>query len=177
MEIITLILLSLALAWTVGMFAKAAFMAFPKTLKAAGEPNLIGAFIFAVPCDSAFETTPTTVEVGLLACPDDLGVQLELNYVGFRANTIPVDSAGTGTILGDLEFIDDSDSDSVTNLKAAYDFEAATALVNNTVWSGAQVLDPGDAINMEIASDGTHNTAAEGAALIVMGRILAKNAL
>lgn len=140
-----------------------------------GDPNVLGTFLFMVPMDACFETTPTQVEVPILACPDDLGVQLALEYVGFRANTLPIDSAGTGTILGDLEHIDDSDSDAVSNLVADYNFEGGTALVNNTVFVGWKVLDPGDAVNFEIKSDGTNNTASEGAGCVVMGKILAKS--
>ena len=125
-----------------------------------------------VPSDAAFETTPTAVEVGLLACPDGVNMQIELLSVGFRANTIPVDSAGTGTILVDIEFIDDSDSDTVTNLVAAFDVEAATVLVYNEVFRGSQIMDPGDVINAEVSSDGTHNTAAEGSSWILEYRVL-----
>lgn len=145
---------------------------------AAGDPNVLGTFCFAVPCDSAFETTPTTVEVGLLGCPTGLGVQMELQYVGFRSNTLPIDSAGTGTILCDIEWIDDSAADAVTNLNStavSLEADAMTALVVREVWSGSKILDPGDAINAEITSDGTGNTASEGAAFIVMGRILSKS--
>ena len=124
-----------------------------------------------IPTDAALETTPTAVEVGLLACPDGVNCQIELLSVGFRANTIPVDSAGTGTILVDIEFIDDTD-DSVTAIVSAYDVEAATALVYNEVFRGSQIMDAGDVINAQISSDGTHNTASEGAAWIVEYRVL-----
>ena len=128
-----------------------------------------------IPTDAALETTPTAVEVGLLACPDNVNMQIELLSVGFRTNTLPVDSAGTGTILVDIEFIDDSAADAVTVLQAAYDVEAATVLVYNEVWRGSQIMDAGDVINAEISSDGTHNTASEGAAWIVEYRVLRRS--
>lgn len=128
--------------------------------------------LIVVPFDAAMETTPTVVEVTLLACPDGANMRIELLSIGFRCNTLPVDSAGTGTVLVDIEHIDDSDSDSVSNIRAAYDLEAATVLVYNKVWSGSQILDPGDAINAEIASDGTLNTASEGGAFVVEYRVL-----
>ena len=137
-----------------------------------GDANALGTFLYMVPCDAAFETTPTIAELGLAACPDDLGVQLALQYIGWRANTLPVD--GTNVVTADIEFIDDSDSDTVTNLVAAYNFLAAgpnTALVNNTVFVGWQILDPGDVVNAEFAIT-TPDTASEGAAFVVMGKIL-----
>lgn len=138
----------------------------------AGDPNVIGAFINTVPIDGALETTPTLVEACLLACPDDLGVQLLLEYVGFTAVVLPID-AGVA-IEVDIEWVDDSNSDTVTNLKADYDMQLATARVNNTVWVGSQILDPGDVINAEF-DVATPTTASEGAALIVMGKVLKKS--
>ncbi|KKN83853.1 hypothetical protein LCGC14_0295060 [marine sediment metagenome] len=128
--------------------------------------------IVVVPLDAALETTPTVVEVALLGCPVGANMQIELLSVGFRTNTLPVDSAGTGTILVDIEFIDSSGSPDVSNLLANYDVEAATVLIYNSVWRGSQIMEAGDVINAEVASDGTHNTASEGAALIVEYRVL-----
>jgi hypothetical protein len=139
-----------------------------------GDPNLIGAFCYIVPADELFETTPTSVELCLAACPDDLGYQLELNYIGFRANTLPVDAADA--VTADIEWIDDSAADAVANLVAAYNFLAAnnTVLINNTVWQGSQILDPGDVVNVESGVT-TPTTASEGAAFVVAGRILNKS--
>lgn len=139
---------------------------------AGNDPNVIGAFSYVVPCDAALETTPTAVELVLAVCPDDLGYQMVLEYVGFRANTLPVD-AGVNVEV-DIEFIDDSDSDTVTTLKADYNMQTATALINNTVWQGSQVMDPGDVINAEF-DVATPTTASEGAGFVVAGRIIKKS--
>lgn len=126
--------------------------------------------LIVVPIDAAMETTPTISEVGLLGCPDGANMQLELLSVGFRANTLPIDAANN--VAFDLEFIDDSDTDSVTDLLAsAYDMTAATVLVYNQVYRGSQILDAGDAINVEFDVT-TPTTASEGACLIVEYRVL-----
>ena len=127
--------------------------------------------VITVPIDAALETTPTIGEVTLLACPDGANMQLELLSVGFRANTLPVD--GSAAVTFDLEWVDDSNSDTVANLLAAYNMLAAgsTVLVYNKVWRGSQILDPGDAVNAEF-SVATPDTASEGAALIVEYRVL-----
>lgn len=127
--------------------------------------------IAVIPCDSAFETTPTTVEVCLLACPDNANYQMELLGIGFTAVVLPVD--GSNVVEADIEFVDDSDSDTVTNLVDAYNFLAAgpnTARVYNQVFRGKQILDPGDTVNAEMHTT-TPDTASEGAAFIVEYRI------
>lgn len=125
--------------------------------------------IAVIPCDAALETTPTVGELLLLACPDDLGMQLEMIYIGFRANTLPVD--GSNDVHVDIEFIDDSGGDGITVLQTAYDLEDdTTVLINNTVWVGSQILDPGDVVNAEF--DVTDpDTASEGAGFIVAFRV------
>lgn len=125
--------------------------------------------VLVIPCDAALEQTPTINELGLLGCPDGAGFQLEMLYVGFRANTLPVD--GTNDVHMDLEFIDDSASSVTDLLAAAYDMEDdPTVLIMNTVWQGSQILDPGDVINAEF--DVTDpDTASEGAAFIVAFRV------
>lgn len=127
--------------------------------------------ILVVPIDAALEQTPTATEATLLAVPVGVNMQLELLSVGFRANTLPIDAAAAVTF--DLEWIDDSNSDAVTNLAAAYSMLAAnaTALVYNQVWRGSQILDAGDAVNAEFTV-ATPTTASEGAALIVEYRVL-----
>ncbi len=127
--------------------------------------------ILVIPIDAALEQNPTISEVTLLVCPDGANMQLELLSVGFRANTLPVD-AGDPVNL-DLEFINDSDSDSVNSIGTDdYDMLAAgsTVLVYNQVFRGSQILDPGDAINAEFTVS-TPTTASEGAALIVEYRV------
>lgn len=136
---------------------------------AKGDPNIVGVVHYVVPCDAALETTPTATEVLLAACPDGAGYQLELRRIGFSAVTVPVD--GTNVVTVDIEWVDDSAADAVANLKAAYDLEAATARVYNTVWEGSQILDPGDTVNAEFTVT-TPDTASEGAGFIVDARIL-----
>ncbi len=122
-----------------------------------------------IPVDAAMEQTPTITDVCLLACPDGVNMKLELLSVSFRANTLPADG---GDVDIDLEFIDDSDSSSVTDLVTDYDAKTAIVLIVNEVFRGSQVLDPGDVINAEFTTDGGLTTASEGAALIVEFRVL-----
>lgn len=139
----------------------------------AGEPQTDIALAI-VPIDAALETTPTVTEACLLACPKGVNLQIELLSVGFRANTLPVD--GGNDVHVDIEFIDDSDGDSVTDLEENYDMLAAgsTVLVYNEVWRGSQIMDPGDVINAEFTV-ATPDTASEGAALIVEYRVLKRS--
>lgn len=127
--------------------------------------------LLVVPIDAALETTPTATEVCLLACPDNVNMQIELLSVGFRANTLPVDASNAVTL--DVEFIDDSDSDGVTNIVTAYNMLAAnaTVLIYNQAWRGSQIMDAGDVINAEFTVT-TPDTASEGAALVVEYRVL-----
>ncbi len=130
--------------------------------------------IIVVPCDAAMETTPTISELCLLACPDGAGYQMALLGVGFRTNTKPADASHDVHV--DIEFIDDSDSDSVTDLKTDYDLEDdTTVLIYNEVWRGYQVMDPGDVINAEFTVT-TPETASEGAAFIVEYKIIQRSA-
>ena len=124
--------------------------------------------ILVVPGDAALETTPTILEACLLACPTGANMQMEILSVGYRANTNVVD-AGTTTV--DIEFIDDSNSDAVSNLGVAFDLTGATVLVYNEVWRGSQILDAGDVVNAEFTTDGSLSTASEGAAFIVEYRV------
>ncbi len=131
--------------------------------------------VAVIPIDAALEVSPTAIDVCLLACPDNVNMQIELLSVGFRANILPIDP---GDPVGvDLEFIDDTD-DSVTNLVSAFSFLAAnvTVLIYNSVWRGSQILNPGDVINAEFADTvSTPGTASEGAALIVEYRVLKRS--
>lgn len=123
-----------------------------------------------VPCDAALEQTPTVTELCLLVCPDDANIQLELLGIGWRANTLPADSSNDVHV--DIEFIDDSDSDSVTTIVTAYDLEDdTTVLINNQVFRNSQILDAGDVINAEFDVT-TPDTASEGAAFVVEYRVL-----
>lgn len=125
-----------------------------------------------IPIDAALETTPTITEATLLACPDNVNMQIELLSVSFRCNTLPID--GSNDVDVDIEFIDDSNSDTVTDLIADYDLTAGTVLVSNPVWRGSQILDAGDAINAEFTVT-TPDTASEGAALVVEYRVLRRS--
>ena len=125
--------------------------------------------ILVVPVDAALETTPTIVEACLLACPVGANMQMEILSVGYRANTNVID-AGTTTV--DIEFIDDSNSDAVSNLSTGFDLTGATVLVYNEVWRGSQILDAGDVVNAEFTTDGGLSTASEGAAFIVEYKVL-----
>ncbi len=134
--------------------------------------------VLVLDVDAALEQTPTITQVCLLACPDNVNLQLELLSVGFRANTLPADA---GAVTLDIEFIDDTD-DSVTDLALAagtaalaYDLTGGTVLVNNEVWRGSQILEPGDVINAAFTTDGAITTASEGAALIVEYRVLTRS--
>lgn len=114
--------------------------------------------------------TPNTGEVTLLSCPDNANYQLELLAVSYVAHTLPVDGGG---VTVDIEWVDDSNADTVADLKTGYDLTsgASTARVNNEIWRGKQILDPGDTVNGEFATDGSLTTPAEGAAFIVEFRI------
>lgn len=122
-----------------------------------------------VPCDGHLETTPTEVELTLLVVPEGSDTQYALLSVGFRTNTLPADG---GAVTCDVEFIDDSDGDSITVITDDFDLEAATVLVNNEVFRGHQLMDSGDAINVVFTTDGTLDTAAEGAAFVVEYRVV-----
>lgn len=139
----------------------------------AGEPQT-AVRVITIPIDGHLEVAPTNTEATLLVCPDGVNFRLELLSVGFRANTLPEDN--TNDVHVDIEFIDDSAGDAVTDLAENYDMLAAgsTVLVYNEVWKGRQILDPGDAINAEFTVT-TPDTAGEGAALIVKYRVLKRS--
>jgi hypothetical protein len=128
--------------------------------------------VLVIPIDACLEQTPTQVEACLLACPDNVNMQVELLSVGVRANTVPID-AGTTTV--DIEFIDDSNSDTPADLLAGFDLTGITVLIYNPIWRGSQILDAGDVINAEFVTDGAISTASEGAALIVEYRVLRRS--
>jgi hypothetical protein len=139
----------------------------------AGEPQT-DVQILVIPFEAGLETTPTIAEVGLLACPDNAGYRLELLGVGVSFHTLPVDAGDPATV--DIEWVDDSNSDTAADLIAGFDFlSGLTARVNNQIWRGSQILDPGDTVNAELTVD-TPTTAGAGAAFIVEFRILARNA-
>ena len=126
-----------------------------------------------VAIDSHLEQTPTAIEATLLICPDDANFQLELIGVTYSAVVLPADSSNNVNI--DLEFVDDSDSDTVTNLVTAYTLDDnRTARVANQVFRGSQILEAGDTINAEFDVT-TPDTASEGAVLQIEYRILRRS--
>ncbi len=124
--------------------------------------------IIVVPVDAHLNATVTEVEATLLAVPDGANFQLELLSVNFRCNTLPADGSA---VTVDIEWVDDSNGDAVATLEATYDLTGATVLVNNQVWRGSQILDPGDAVNAAFTTDAALSTPAEGAALVVEYRV------
>ena len=126
--------------------------------------------IAVINIDPCLELTPTSVEAGLLVVPDGANFQIEVLSVTYRANILPVDASANINI--DLEWIDDSAADAVTNLIAAFTLDDnRTALVGNLVWRGSQIMDAGDALNAEFDT-ATPTTKSEGAILVVEYRVL-----
>ncbi len=124
--------------------------------------------VIIIPVDGHLETSPTEVEATLLVCPEGSDTQLELLSVGFRANTLPGDSSD---VTVNIEFIDDSAGDGVTTIGAGtHNLKSGDALVNNELYRGNQILDPGDAINAEITTDGL-DIPAQGACFVVEFRM------
>ena len=122
--------------------------------------------------------TGTDYDYLLFGCPDNAGFQIEVLSVSCMAVTVPISSDGDVTL--DIEWIDDSDSQSVDEIEdgdaVAYDMEAMTANVVNEVWRGSQVLDPGDGINAEITDSGSGATsAAVGLIFLVEYKILERS--
>ncbi len=129
------------------------------------------------PIDKFLIGTPLTgttgsLDVCLLGCPDQQGYVIELLSVSYVAHTLPADGAAVNV---DIEFIDDSDSDTVTDLRENFDLTGGTARVVTEIWRGSQILDPGDVINAEFTTDGTLDTAAQGASLITEFRVLKRS--
>jgi len=133
-----------------------------------GEGGGGAVLVTPIPCEAAFETSPTWVEIPLAAMPDGIGGYMEFMGVGVTFHTVVID--GTDAVTGDVEWVDDSDSDNVTDLKTAYDFETATARVYNEVWRGRQQLDPGDTAHLELTVT-TPDTAGAGACLYALTKL------
>jgi hypothetical protein len=126
--------------------------------------------VLVIPADGACAATPTITELCLLACPDGANWQLELKGVGATcSNTLPADSSA---VTVDIEWVDDSASDAVADLKATFSLKGMTVLVYNEIWRGSQVLDPGDVVNAEFATDGAVTTPSKGLAFIVEYKVL-----
>lgn len=126
--------------------------------------------IIVIPVDAHMNAAVTEAEATLLCVPDGANFQMELLGVSFRCNTVPADGSA---VTVDIEWNDESGTpSSPTALKSAYDLTAATVLVNNQIWRGSQILDPGDAVNAAFTADAGLDTPSEGAALVVEYRVL-----
>lgn len=117
-----------------------------------------------IPCEAAFETSPTWSEVPLLGVPRGAGAKYILKYIGVMFHTAPADSSNN--VKADIEVVDASNSHNVSNLVTAFDFTAATARDVTTIWRGSYLLDEGDTVNAEMDTT-TPDTAGAGAAFIV----------
>ena len=129
--------------------------------------------VIVTPIDKFLIGTPLTATTGsleacLLGCPLQQGYELELLSVSYVAWILPADA---GAVTVTIEFIDDSDSDSVTALFTTFDLTSGTAQVVTEIWRGSQILDPGDVINALFATDGGLTTPAQGASLITEFRV------
>lgn len=127
----------------------------------------IDKFLIASPLTS----TTGSLDICLLGCPDQAGYELEFLSVSYVAHTLPADG---GAINVDIEFIDDSDSDSVTQLFENFDLTSGTARSLTQIWRGSQILDPGDVINAEFTTDGAI-TAGHGQSLLVEFRVVKRS--
>ena len=132
--------------------------------------------VLCFPIDKFLIASPLTGTTGsldlcLLGCPDQAGYVLEFLSVSYVAHTLPADGSAINV---DIEFIDDSDSDTVTDLLENFDLTSGTARVVTQIWRGSQILDPGDVINAEFTTDGSI-TAGHGQSLIVEFRVLKRS--
>jgi hypothetical protein len=132
--------------------------------------------VLCLPIDKFLIASPLTgttgsLDICLLGCPDQQGYVLELLSVGYVAHTLPSDN---GAVNVDIEFIDDSDGDGVTDILENFDLTAGDARVVNMIWRGHRILDPGDVINAEFFTDGSI-TAGHGQSLIVEFRVLKRS--
>jgi len=110
----------------------------------------------------------------IFSVPDGVNFRVEVLSVGFSVVTVPVDA--DGTILCDIEWVDDSAGDAKANLKAGVDLEALTVDVYNAGWLGSQILDPGDSINLEFTNNSAAiDTAALGLIAFVEYRVLQRS--
>lgn len=125
--------------------------------------------------DAILVTAPNAAanEVTLLICPDGANFRLELLGVTYSAVVLPID--GSNNVNLDIEYVDDSDSDTVVDLVATFTLDDnRTARVANEVYRGSQILEPGDTISAEF--DVTDpDTAAQGAVLQVEYRVLRRS--
>lgn len=120
-------------------------------------------------------TANTTTDRHIFGCPDGVGYEIEVLGVSFSVVTVPADA--DGTVLCDIEFVDDSAADAKSDLIAGVDLESLTANVMNDGWRGSQVLDPGDTINLEFTSNSAAiDTAAVGLVAYVEHRVRKRSA-
>lgn len=120
-------------------------------------------------------TANTTTDRHIFGCPDGVGYQIELLGVSFSVVTVPADA--DGTVLCDIEWVDDSAADAKADLVAGVDLEGLTANVMNDGWRGSQLLDPGDTVNLEFTSNSAAiDTAAVGLVAHVEYRVRKRSA-
>lgn len=123
--------------------------------------------------DPATKTTPANKQFAVLGCGQYGNEQLELVSLDVVARVIPIDASDAITF--DVNFVDDSNSDTETALVDDFSFKSTNATlvakVVRNIWTGSQILDPGDAINCVFTST-SPDTAGEGTALIASYRVL-----
>jgi hypothetical protein len=161
-------MMSMSMNMNMNMIKKAIGYLFPVSpVYAHGEPGTADIKYNFIDADKYFASTPSGTEVPLLGCPKGAGEQLEFVSLDFFAHTVPADS--NGTILMDIEHTDDSNSDTIVNVPggAAVDLEGHTARVISNLWRGGVILDEGDTIIGEMATDGAISTPSVGACFIV----------
>jgi len=116
--------------------------------------------------DACLAASPVGTDVGLFIVPKGANYRVELLSAHLKANVLAIDA--TDAITADLEFCDDSAAGAVSNLNsAAINITAAgglTVLVGNQIWRGAQIMDPGDTLNLELTRV-TPDTAGQGYAV------------
>lgn len=123
--------------------------------------------IAVVPWTNNVGGTDKDTELTLFAVPDGVNMSVELLSVGVCNHT-----GGTNLVM-DLEWVDDSDSDTVANLAAAFDLDDLTDRVYNQIWRGSQQLDAGDSVNAEITV--TDSSSLVGLSFIVEYRIIERS--
>ncbi len=95
-------------------------------------------------------------EVTLFCVPNYNNMNVEIISIGVCNHT------GATTLLTDLEWVDDSESDVVADLdtppaSTAIDIDDLTDRIYNSIWRGNLALGPGDSLNAEITVSNSAN--------------------
>jgi hypothetical protein len=126
-----------------------------------------------VPITDVLVTSPGPLtEATVFAIPDGANFRIELLSVTYVANVLPVDGANLNF---DLEYVDDSDSDTPADLLATFTMDDnREALIGNLVWRGSQIMEAGDVINLQYDTDesGAISTAGQGVAVVLEYKVL-----